>query len=108
MVVISLKEHIVKLIEIILEISNIIYNELKKLFYLTRKKVLFLLNKQRTMKELTSPLITQREVELKKLYKKRDKLKKCTSYYSTCILKHEKNIEELKHELDILTDISGC
>ena len=105
MVVISLKEHIVKLIEIILEISNIIYNELKKLFYLTRKKVLFLLNKQRTMKELTSPLITQREVELKKLCKKRDTLKTRTSYYSTCILNHEKNIEKLKHELDILADI---
>ncbi len=100
-----MKEHIVKLIEIILETCNIVYHELKKLFYLTQKKVLFLLDKQRTMKELTSPLINQREVELKKLCKKRDILKKCTSYYSTSILKCQKSIEELKHEIDILTDI---
>ncbi|MCM1990313.1 hypothetical protein [Oceanirhabdus seepicola] len=100
-----MKESIVKLIEIILETCNIIYHELKKLFYLTRKRVLFLLHKQRTMKELTSPLITEREVELKKLCKKRDTLKTCTSHYSDCILKHEKNIEELKHEIDILTNL---
>jgi len=105
MVVISLKEHIVKLIEIILETCNIIYNELKKLFYLTRKKVLFLFNKQRTIKELTSPLITQREVELKKLYEKRDELRKNSSYYSTSIFEYEKNIENLKNQIDILTDI---
>ena len=105
MVVISLKENIVKLIEIILETCNIIYHELKKLFYLTRKRMLFILNKQRTMKELTSPLITQREVEFKKLCKKRCELKKTSSHYSTYILKHEKNIEELKYEIDILKDI---
>ncbi|WBW98705.1 hypothetical protein [Oceanirhabdus sp. W0125-5] len=99
-----MKEQLVKLIEIILETCNIIYNELKKLYHFTKKRVIFLINKQRTMKELTSPLITQREVELKELCKKRDKLKKCTSNNSNLILKHERNIENLKHELNILSE----
>lgn len=97
-----MKEFWIKILEISKELLLLCYQELKSLYKKLHKRCSFLINKQRTIKEFTSPMLKKRTEELSTLTKTYKDLKKENKILQKNISEKDDTLALLYSEICIL------